>query len=88
MKHTGCDCGGDFRWLSENERRLVIVFCPLHAAAPAMLEALKRFTETCADGAGFCVHCNAINGDDPQSPHSEDCPILQARAVTAKVEEE
>ena len=60
----------------------------LWAAAPAMLEALKRFTATWADGMGFCVHCGGIDGDDLLRPHLEDCPIPQARAVLAKLEED
>ena len=40
-----CGCRTDYRWLSENERREIIIFCSLHAAVPEMQAKLQAAEE-------------------------------------------
>jgi hypothetical protein len=72
MDRCECDCIGH-----EPGGRPVIQFCPLHAAAPAMLAALEIITGT--------THHIALDG---KGTHSATCPPCVASAAIAKAKGE
>ena len=45
-RQLNCACGTD-------PKNGYWVWCPLHAAAPELLDALKHYAEVCGDGEGL-----------------------------------
>lgn len=79
-----CGCGVSFNVSTMGREECTvelkeIQFCPLHAAAPEMLAALKT-----AQQAICLYHCQITLAKEPQGKHIKVCNELQA--IIVKVE--
>lgn len=55
----------------------MLLFCPLHSAAPELLEALKH---------SECAACGAMHGDEEMYPGQNCSSCREARAAILKAE--
>ena len=55
----GCDdCMANVDWVKTGQlSRIKMLYCPRHAAAPAMLEFIKWYVETLSDEDCNCEYC-------------------------------
>lgn len=74
-----CGCRSEIVYQATQFIETRIVYCPLHAAARQMLEALERIEASHGQVNGFrCVYCNR------QAGHHETCPCAISRAAIAR----